>query len=102
MRIRTPEDRQTDRLRSKYGISLKDKLDLLAAQGGRCAICGRTDAPRWEVDHCHRHEAQTGAIKIRGILCGNCNSMLGMAKDSVETLEAAIRYLKPHTPRTNQ
>jgi hypothetical protein len=59
---------------------------LLSKQGGVCAICyGR--AHRWHLDHDH----QTG--KVRGVLCHQCNIMLGMARDSVTILENGARYL---------
>jgi len=69
---------------------------LLRAQDGKCAICGvseghrsrRGTVCRLAVDHDH----QTG--KVRGLLCNNCNRGLGRFKDSVENLEAALRYLK--------
>lgn len=54
-----------------------------------CVICGSGD--RLSQDHCH----QTGTR--RGTLCGNCNSLLGFAKDDVETLRAAILYLETHS-----
>jgi len=92
-RKRTDADRQTDRLRSKYGIDLKQKDGLLQAQGGGCAICGAQEA-NFVIDHCHAYEAETGGIKIRGVLCANCNSMLGFAKDRTETLLAAVSYLQ--------
>lgn len=62
-------------------------------QGGKCAICGSSDpgkrgTSRLCVDHCHA----TG--KVRGLLCGWCNKMLGLARDNIETLENAIKYLE--------
>src|SRR5450756_334040 len=80
------------RLRRKYDHSPEDFDQLLASQGGRCAIC-RTEKPNgyqqsWSVDHDHKTN------KVRGILCFHCNSVLGNAKDSVKVLEAAISYLK--------
>jgi hypothetical protein len=70
--------------------------ELLQAQKGKCAICraphGHTsctgEESRLAVDHDH----QTG--KVRGLLCNNCNRGLGRFKDSVEILEAAVRYLE--------
>jgi hypothetical protein len=62
---------------------------MLSKQGDVCAICA-TDKPTrvgWVVDHCH----STG--RVRGILCGNCNTALGMVKDNPETLLAAVTYL---------
>jgi hypothetical protein len=75
----------------KYGISLIEYDALLAAQGGRCAICGRERPTRGDqmlqVDHCHR----TG--KVRGLLCSPCNSVLGFLEDNPLTLRAAMAYL---------
>ncbi len=53
-----------------------------------CAIC-RTDTPgrQWFVDHCHT------VNRVRGILCGHCNSVLGYAKDDPAILKSAIKYL---------
>ena len=64
---------------------------LLAAQGGRCALCQRFEpGGRWgrfHVDHCH----QTG--QIRGILCHGCNVALGALGDDIEGLTRALRYV---------
>ena len=80
---------------NKYGISLWHWDALFEAQGKRCAVC-RTDDPGgvgpqgWSTDHDHA----TG--KVRGILCCNCNHMLGNAKDDTSTLLAAVDYLIRH------
>jgi len=61
----------------------------LENQGGRCAIC-RNPSPggkRLCVDHDHA----TG--RIRGLLCGACNLVLGYARDSEAVLASAIQYL---------
>ena len=99
----TPEENATATLKSKYGITFEQKLGLLAAQDNRCAICGDDDPPMtkvgttgWTVDHCHAYERETGGIKIRGILCISCNTLLGMAKDKTEILLAAVQYLNKH------
>jgi hypothetical protein len=76
-------------LRQRYGIGQKDVDELLAEQGGVCAICGAPDPEH--VDHDHA----TGWI--RGILCFNCNGGLGQFRDSPEYLANAITYLKGST-----
>lgn len=74
-----------------YGITEQQYADLMEKQGNACAICGTTEwAGRHKVphvDHCH----DTG--KVRGILCHDCNLMLGNAKDDPDRLRAAARYL---------
>lgn len=78
-------------LKTKFGLTVEDFDRMLASQSNACAVC-QTVAPKtgWHIDHCH----STG--KVRGILCTNCNPMLGFAKDNTDTLKAAIRYLEKH------
>jgi Recombination endonuclease VII len=94
-----PKEQQRWQARSTsfpYGngqfIPVKDVQEarhrLLKEQNGLCAICGNKESERrLALDHCH----DTG--KIRGLLCGTCNTGIGMLKDSVELLEAATKYL---------
>jgi hypothetical protein len=76
--------------RRTYGISIEQRDQMFLDQGSRCAIC-KSPEPRWKsgwhTDHCH----ETG--KVRGILCHFCNVALGLLKDNLETLQAAINYL---------
>lgn len=72
----------------KYGMTRDDYFNLLDSQAGCCAICGEFVADTMDVDHCH----ETG--KVRGLLCGPCNSGIGHMRDSIPILEAAIEYLK--------
>jgi hypothetical protein len=79
-------------IKRKYGLGPEEYNELLLKQGGACAICGRaleTEKPnKVHVDHDHI----TG--KVRGILCENCNKGIGFLKDSIESLQRAIAYLK--------
>jgi hypothetical protein len=84
-------------LRSTFGISLETYNKMLAAQDGKCAICknGETITRHGKlrllaVDHCH----ETGSV--RQLLCGNCNPMLGYARDDAEVLMSAAEYLARH------
>lgn len=93
-----PEKAKTQRLR-KYGIDYDQYNLLREKQKYRCAICQRheteveqgraktTDTALY-VDHCHQ------TMKVRGLLCTNCNTMIGKSKDDVEVLKAAIKYLE--------
>lgn len=58
----------------RYGITEKEYWTIFDAQGGCCAICGKTrkeDGRNLSVDHNHK----TG--KVRGLLCWKCNRALG-------------------------
>lgn len=79
------------RLRRKYGIDLQAYLVLLAEQNGKCAICGRTSGSSRRTSLVVDHDHRTGAI--RGLLCGQCNRVLGFVDDNPRTLRAALVYL---------
>jgi hypothetical protein len=88
---RNREANRAQKIGAKYGITVEQRDALLVSQGGVCAICRGDNSyckHNWSIDHCH----ETG--KVRGILCGRCNTGLGQFKDSVETLLAAARYLE--------
>lgn len=73
----------------RYGLTLGDYHELLREQDLHCAICGirfRPDVPP-VVDHCHDQG------HVRGLLCSNCNTGLGLFADSPDILQQAINYL---------
>lgn len=88
-----PECHRRHALKKLYGLTVKEFEGMVAAQKGLCAICarpprGKGTASRLHVDHCHV------SGKIRGLLCTNCNALLGHAADSPLVLAAAIAYLQ--------
>lgn len=83
----------------RHELSINDYYDILADQGGGCAICGAKPDPTplsLSVDHDHSHCAgEYGCeICVRGLLCSVCNSSLGGFRDSIERLRKAISYLR--------
>ena len=87
------KDKNT-KLKKAYGITLEEYEELLSKQNGKCVICNidnngkyRSKLRAFAVDHCH----STG--KIRGLLCSDCNTGIGLLKDNVNFLESAIKYL---------
>lgn len=95
-----PNARRKTRLRDEYGITHEQYEEMRAAQGNRCAICGNEERTmdnqrrglrrQLAVDHDHK----TG--KVRELLCGHCNVMLGAAGEDPGRLFAAIQYLARH------
>ena len=76
-------------IRSQYGLTPEQYLQMQQTQKGRCAICGIVPE-RWNVDHDHKTQ------QVRALLCLNCNGILGLAKDNVQTLHSAVTYLLKH------
>lgn len=68
-----------------------DYLEVLKAQHGVCAICHEPPEMGARLFH-YDHNHATG--KFRGLLCHNCNMMLGFARESVRFLSMAIVYVQ--------
>jgi|SRR5579872_3723240 len=80
-----------------FGIDLNEYNRMLEAQNFKCAICEKTKNENvgqygkqlnFSVDHDHV------TLRVRGLLCTKCNSVLGLANDSIKILERSITYLK--------
>lgn len=80
------EARRSGNLRRRYGLTPDDVSAMLAAQGGRCAIC-KEPPKRKVVDHDHA----TG--RPRGILCHRCNVALAHV-ENLDFRRKALRYLR--------
>lgn len=85
-------------LQYRNGITLDQYDELLAGQGGGCAICGKRKPGgqgRFHVDHDHAccPGARSCGRCVRGLLCSRCNVGLGSFQDDVDRLTAAAAYL---------
>lgn len=84
-------------MRKKFGITVAQYIRLYGPKV--CAICGSPDSivtgkvQRLVIDHDHSKE---GPESIRGILCHQCNLMLGYAEDNPAMLRAAADYLEQY------
>lgn len=77
----------------KHGLTEDEFLVLLEEQNYLCKVC-KIEVPT-AIDHDHtccvgRHSC---GECVRGILCNNCNSVLGFSFDNPKILENAIQYL---------
>src|SRR5271170_3140027 len=77
-------------LRKHYNITLEFFELLRAYQLYQCAMCSRPEnmfRTSFAVDHDHK----TG--EVRGLLCWECNRMLGKFRDNHVLLCAAAQYV---------
>lgn len=71
----------------EYGITETELQSLFdSLEDGKCQICNAREGTH--IDHCH----QTG--KVRGILCGRCNTGIGMLGDNSAAVQKAAEYLR--------
>ena len=77
-----------EKIRQKLKISDDLYEDLMKNEN--CQICD-AELTKKCIDHCH------STNKIRGVLCNNCNTALGLVGDNVDTLHKMINYLGINT-----
>lgn len=95
---------RAQQLMKKYGLTYEQHQEMFRAQGGACSICGtlfdvafvghaKGKSNKAHVDHDHV------SGKVRGLLCTQCNTALGLFKDNSANLAKAIVYLEKHNGR---
>lgn len=76
---------------ARYGMTLEQWQELFDAQGRACAVC-RSPEPGGKHDWHTDHDHDSGVV--RGILCSQCNTGLGMFRDDPVRCRAAAAYLE--------
>ena len=72
----------------RYGITQEEYDKILKSQNNCCAICKIEFYKTPHIDHCHETKI------VRGLLCSNCNSGIGLLGDDPRRLRAATQYLE--------
>lgn len=75
--------------KNMYGLLPGQYEQMLAAQGGVCAVCKEVCRTGRGLSVDHNHATK----KIRGLLCHSCNCALGLAKDRSGILRALADYV---------
>lgn len=90
------EINRRNQLWERFGINAAQYDTMLAAQGGRCAICREFTPEHHRVKHLSvDHDHATG--EVRELLCGACNAGLGGFRDRIDLLGNAIVYIRKHS-----
>lgn len=83
------------KLKKRFGITLAQYDEMVAKQGGLCAICGKPPSARSiHSSLCVDHDHESG--RVRGLLCGDCNIGIGKLGDNLEGVMRAVKYLQLH------
>lgn len=85
-----PERKRFIHIKHKFGLSKEAYEKMLLDQNNSCAICLERFVKTPHVDHCHKNK------KIRSLLCGGCNHLLGYSRENTAILLNAVEYLKKH------
>ena len=91
VKLKNSASKFKQRMKKIYGINILEYNRMLEEQFNGWKTCGRpvhTINKRLSVDHNHK----TG--NVRGLLCGQCNSILGLCNDNIAILYSLIDYLK--------
>lgn len=86
---------------ANFGMTWAQYQQLLADQGGGCAVCGSacSTGRLLAIDHDHACCPEVGRSCgrcVRGLLCGGCNQGLGKFHDDSVLLRAAAAYVERH------
>ena len=73
--------------RREYGLTEEEYNNMILSQNNLCAICNKPSDKTLHIDHDHA----TGMV--RGLLCHNCNTGIGMLQEDLIILNRAIEYL---------
>lgn len=77
----------------RHHITRDEYLDLLSLYKGKCHACKTKDAVNIDHDHsCCPGSFSCGRC-IRGVLCSQCNTSLGLMGDSKDRLLSLIDYI---------
>lgn len=76
----------------RHNLSEETYLELLNKYNGKCHSCKIRAATDIDHDHtCCNHKLSCGNC-IRGLLCSQCNTALGLLQDSSDLISQLLKY----------
>lgn len=77
----------------KHGLTKEQYESLLFSANGKCHSC--LDRPATSIDHDHAccPGSHSCGSCVRGILCSQCNTSLGLLGDSINMVTNLLRYI---------
>lgn len=98
-RKRILKSKRNGACKKAYGITLRQKKEMILNQNNKCLSCG-TDLRKLKsknicIDHDHKSK------QIRGILCHHCNVVLGLMKEDYDKILKLAKYCKKYCKNDN-
>ena len=78
-------------IRLQLGLTAEEVESVTSI--GKCEACGATDR-KLCIDHDHKTN------KVRGLLCHNCNTALGLLNDDTSLMTTLINYINDRNSST--
>jgi hypothetical protein len=82
-----------DRKFKRHGLSEEKYINLLNMHNAKCHACKERDA----INIDHNHSCCSGSYScgncVRGLLCSQCNTALGLLGDDLQKINNLIGYL---------
>lgn len=91
--LENPDLHKNYHLKSRYGVSIEEYNIMLIEQNESCEICGKHMSNfkrNLHVDHNHTTK------QVRGLLCVNCNIIIGNSFEDKNILTKVIEYLSKY------
>lgn len=81
-------------LHGKFNITMNEYNKMLEEQNGVCGICKKKieDVSKRRKYLCVDHDHNS--MKLRGLLCPQCNKAIGTIDENIDTLKNMISYIK--------
>ena len=77
----------------RHGLDESSYLLLLNKYNGKCHSCKDRDAINIDHDHSCCSGSYSCGKCVRGVLCSQCNTALGLLQDSPQKIKNLIKYI---------
>ena len=91
-KLRTPGKKETNWKR--HHITQEKYTSLLRMYDGKCHACKTNIATNIDHDHQCCNKIRSCGKCVRGLLCHQCNSALGLLGDSRQKIKNLLEYIK--------
>lgn len=82
------------KLKQAYGLTCEQVEEMKRLQDYSCYVCGKHESEAGSKGLVVDHNHATG--EVRKLLCGRCNTALGLLNEDIGIFTSLINYVKEH------